>query len=168
MSPRNVHIPEHVLDYRGETLPRSQERSIPGTQDAPDDLAEMTEGIQDNPWASESGDDRSAALQTQHQPTSRPRKARIPTREAYVPPSRHHRTTHLDQGEPARSRLENSSRKLPTSKLYSSRSRRQPALETDSGHSDSSEPHGDYEISDSDDGSRSTEDLGHDTVEREI
>jgi hypothetical protein len=152
----------------GGTLPRSQERSIPGMQDAPDDVVEVTEGFQDNPWASESGDDRSAALRTQQQLSSRPRKARITTLEANVRPSRQQRTTQPDHRGPARSRLDNLSRKPPNSKINSSRSRRQPSPETDSDDSNSSEPHSDYELSHSDDGSGSTEDHGDDAVEREI
>jgi hypothetical protein len=146
MPPQDAHVPKHGQDFHGDT--RSQGRSIPVSQDDPTDAVEAIEQIQDNPWATESGDDRStAALRNQRHSSSRSHK-RVPTHEADVRPSRRQATTQPRQGEPARSH--------------------QTPWDTDSSLSNSSEPSSEDASSDSDAGSRHPESPGHNDLERKI
>jgi hypothetical protein len=145
MPPRHIHVPKYGRDFHEDT--RSQKRSIPVSQDDPADAVEVTEEIQDNPWASESGDDRSiAALRNQRHSSSRPRKG-VSTHEADVRPSRRQGTTQPRQREPTRSH--------------------QTSWDTDSHPTSSSEPSSENASSNSDVGSHHPESPGRD-LERKI
>ena len=147
MPPRHVHVPKHGRDFHAET--RLQESSNPVSQDDPDDADEVIEEMQNNPWASESVDDRStAALRIQRHSDPRSRKGRASAHEAGVRPSRPQGTTQLRQRK-------------------TGRSRRQTSWDADSSFVNSSEATSEAASSDSDVGSRHPESPGR-NLERKI
>jgi hypothetical protein len=148
MSLRRVRVSEPGQSSRRNTL--SQERGIPISQDDPADAVEATEEMQDNPWAGESGDDRStAALRDRHHSNARPRtKSTVPTHEANAWPFRRQGTTQSREKKPTRSR-------------------RQTSWDTDSYITNTSDSSSENASSDSDVGRRHTESPGRD-LERKI
>jgi len=102
MPQRHTHVPRHTKETR------SSERSSSASQENPSDAVEVTEDIQDNPWASESGDDwPTAALGNPRQSNSRPQSGRGFTHEVNLRTIRRRETTQLRQREPAKFRKDN-------------------------------------------------------------
>jgi hypothetical protein len=139
MSERDPYYPTRGRDFDGNARSRK-------------DRADVVEVIeeQDNPWASESGSDRSiSAPRNQHHPTSRSRKEKVSTHETNARPSRRQRSTQTREREPATSR-------------------HQTSWDADSYLANSSEPSSESASSNSEVDSRHTERPGQNDLERKI